>query len=115
MPDWTTETTDKYERSYKKYARKRPNELKVVLDNLDTYFRTLVKLGNPLQIKAGFIHHEPKGIKAIDQKGGGQKVKLKQTRLYIYPNLENKILYLLIIGDKTSQRDDLKYCLEFVK
>ena len=107
MPVWTIATTSRYERNYKWYEKKRPNELKAVLDNLDTYFKCLNTLGNPLLIKTGFIHHEPKGIKAIDQKGGGQKVKLKQTRLYLYPYCEKNILYLLAIGDKTAQNNDI--------
>jgi len=115
LQGWIIGTTDKYERCLKKFAKKRPNELAAVLNNLDTYFNTLQLLDHPLQIKAGFIHHEPKCIKAIDQKGGGKKVKLKETRLYIFPNCENKILHLLIIGDKTSQEEDIKYCLDFRK
>lgn len=87
-----------------------------MISNLDKYFTALKELNNPLQIKAGFIHKEPSGIKAIDQKGGGQKVRLKQTRLYVYPDITTKTLYLLTIGDKTSQkREDVKFSQEYVK
>ncbi|MBU1006117.1 MAG: hypothetical protein KKH08_00815 [Candidatus Omnitrophica bacterium] len=112
MPTWIIKATNRYEKDYKDYEKKRPNELIAVLNNLDTYCNALMKLGHPLQIKAGFIHHEPKGIKAIDQKGGKQKVKLEQTRLYMYPDCENKILRLLTIGNKSSQKRDIKHCLD---
>jgi len=116
MQNWNTETTDKFDRSFGKYEKKHPEELKFVLDNLDTYHGTLNALGHPLNIKAGFIHsHYPKGIKSIDQKGGQQKTKLRQTRLYIFPDCSTKILWHLIIGDKNSQKQDIKFCVGFVK
>lgn len=115
MTEWVIETTSKYEKTHKDCAKKHPDELKAVLNNLDTYFTSLKTLGHPLQIKAGFIHNESRGIKAIDQKGGDQKTKLKQTRLYVYPSYDDKILYLILIGDKNSQKRDIRYCLDFVR
>ncbi len=115
MLSWELFLTDKYVRSYKRYVKKHPGELVAMLSNLDFYHHAINRLGNPLQIKAGFIHTEPKGIIAIDQKGGKQKVKLKQTRLYVYPNSKEKNLYLLVIGDKKTQQADIKYCKDFVK
>ena len=81
---------------------------------MDTYFATLQKVKNSLQVTGGFIHDEPSGIKAIDQKGGTKKHKLKQSRLYIYPDIVSKALYLLCIGGKTSQKRDIRNCKEFV-
>ena len=107
---WNIISTDKYERRYKQYEKKHPNELKAILNNLDTYQKTLNLLNHPKLINAGFIHPEPKGIIAIDQKGGSQKVKLKQTRLYLYPDSENKIVHLLTIGDKNTQKEDILFC-----
>ena len=118
MAGWELNFTDKYSRMYKQYEKKSPNELIAVLSNLDFYFSALNNLGDPLLIKAGFIHREPDGIKAIDQKGGKRvkrKTKLKQTRLYIYPAMQEKILYLLTIGDKNSQKEDINFCRNFVK
>lgn len=114
MEDWSLEETNVYQRRYAEYEKKHPNELIAVLDNLDTYLKTLRNLGHPLNIQGGFIHKEPKGIKAIDQKGGGQKVKLQQTRLYIFPDINTKTIHLLTIGDKTSQKEDIKLCIEYV-
>ena len=115
MANWQLEHTDKYLRDHAYYEKKHPNELAAILDNLDTYFKTLEKVGNPLQVTAGFIHPESDGVIAIDQKGGRRKIKLQQTRLYIFPDTQMTILHILAIGDKISQRDDINICRAFVK
>jgi hypothetical protein len=48
-------------------------------------------------------------------KGGKRKVKLQQTRLYVYPDIQDKSLYLLAIGDKNSQKKDIQFCIDTVK
>lgn len=122
MNQWNIEETDAYQRCCKEYIKKHPNELKAVLDNFDTYFEVLNRLDNPLLVKAGFIHDEPMGIIAIDQKGGGKtvrkgkKIKLRQTRFYIFPDITTKAVHLICIGDKNSQRRrDIKLCTDYVK
>jgi len=109
---WALQKTDDYERRHRWYEKKRRSELTAVLDNPDTYFKTRVAGVKPLQIKAGFIHSEPLGVMAIDQRGGGRN--LAETRLYVYPDVESEILYVITLGDKNSQRQDLALCREFV-
>ena len=60
---------------------------------------------NPRAIHAGFMHTEPGGVIAIDQRGGGGN--LRETRLYTYADSVNRTLHLLLIGDKATQRRDL--------
>jgi hypothetical protein len=115
MLPWTIESTDEFERSLKRYQKKHPAELAAVLNNLDTYFKAVEFVEHPLQVTGGYIHNEPKGIIAIDQRGGGRKTKLKVTRLYVYSDAEKRILYVLTIGDKQSQAQDIKNCKEKVK
>ena len=86
-------------------------ELVAVLDNLDTFFKALCAGAKLEHLKYGFIHREPKGIVAIDQKGGGPG--LKQTRLYAYPDQTTQIIHVITIGDKNSQKADIKYSREF--
>ena len=107
------EQSDFFGSRFHRFQKNHPNEATAVLDNLDTYFQTLRSLGNPLQVKAGFIHHESEGIKAIDQKGGPGK--LMQTRLYIYPEAERQILHVITIGTKTDQKKDIKECRDYIK
>ena len=84
-----------------------------MLDNLDTVFKALCS-GAPVQNVScfGFVHDEPKGIKAIDQKGAGAGVK--QTRLYTFPDNTTNTVHLIIVGDKNSQKADIKYASDFV-
>jgi hypothetical protein len=109
---WKIEETDDYSKSLKWFVKKRPREARAVLDNLDTFFNALNAGARPQQIKAGFVHPEPCGVLAFDQKGGGPN--LAQTRLYVYPNATTEILHLITLGDKSSQRDDIRRCSAFV-
>ena len=114
MAEWAVEITGRYDRDYKYYSKKHPDELTAVLDNLDTYLMLLHACASPLQATAGFIHNEPDGMKAIDQKGSKSRNKLQQTRLYTYAHHEKNILYLLGIGGKSRQGEDIQRCREFV-
>lgn len=58
------------------------------------------------------MHPEPRGVIAIDQKGGGKG--LKETRLYIFLNKIPQIVHLVTLGDKSTQKADIKYATEFV-
>ena len=109
---WSPDPTAEFEKQYRWYEKKRPNELRAVLDNLDTYLKALQNGTNPAQAKFGFIHPEPKGVLAIDQKGGGGK--LKQTRLYVFPDPTEMVVHLITLGDKKSQKDDIQFSGEFV-
>ena len=107
------EQSDFFKSRFHRFQKSHPNEALAVSDNLDTYFETLCSLGSPLQVKAGFIHHESNGIKAIDQKGGPGK--LMQTRLYIYPEVERQILHVINIGTKIDQKKDVQKCRDYIK
>jgi hypothetical protein len=70
-------------------------------------------------VQFGFLHEEPKGIRAIDQSGGtlaiGKKRgKLDQTRLYTYAALESKVLHILCMGSKTDQAKEIRYATSVV-
>ena len=64
------------------------------------------------QVKAGFLHPEPLGVIAIDQKGGGKA--LGETRLYVFPDEDEEVLHIITLGDKRSQADDIALCRQFV-
>jgi len=109
---WNVETTDDFERKHRQFEKKHIRELTAVLENLQRYLNALNEGGRPETIKFGFVHNEPKGVKAIDQKGGGSN--LRQTRLYTYAYLEGETVYLITLGDKKSQSADIKLCNSFV-
>jgi len=109
---WKLSPDDEYLRKYKRYGKKHARELHAVMDNLDTFLKALNEGALPQQIKAGFVHVEPMGVRAIDQKGGG--AALAETRLYVYPDEERKTLHLITLGDKRSQQNDIARCRRFV-
>ena len=115
MALWCVEPTDQYNRDLKYYSKKHPEELIAVTDNLDTYLKLLNGCDNPVHISVGFLHHEPDGMKAIDQKGSKSRQKLQQTRLYTYAYADKNVLYLLGIGGKTSQNEDIQKCRKYIK
>jgi hypothetical protein len=113
MPNWQLSATDEYERAYKHYEKKHPRELRAVLDNLERYLIALCICAHPQFIVAGYIHPEPKGVKALDQRGKGNG-NLAETRLYVFPDEGSCMLHLITIGDKRSQKTDLELAVKFV-
>ena len=113
MTEWKILKSSVLEARFKRFQKNHPNEAQAMLNNLDTYLTALNEGINPVNLTAGFIHHEPDGIKAIDQKGG--KGKLKQSRLYIYPDVSTKTVYVISVGDKTNQKSDIKECRDYIK
>lgn len=115
MQEWVLSTINRYETDYKEYDKKHQHELAAINANLASYLSALNSTKSPLQVCGGYIHPEHKGLVAIDQKGGNKKVKLQQTRLYVYPQESTKTLFLLAIGNKISQRDDIKFCHDCIE
>jgi len=109
---WGILRTDEYSRRYKSYDKKKKNELKAVLNNLDIFLKALNSGKKPKPLLYGFLHGEPCDVIAIDQTGGP---KVAATRLYVYPDLQTETLYLLTLGDKATQHDDIQNCRRFVE
>ena len=110
---WTIQKHEEFNRDYKWYAKKRPRELAAVLDNLNRLEKMLSLFPHPQLIVAGFIHPEPLGIWAIDQRGSIGN--LQATRLYCYAENTERNLHLLAIGSKDSQSADISRVTEIVK
>lgn len=110
---WDPESTDEFERRSKRYEKKHPRELKAVLANLAVIRASLQQGTNPQKLPFGFIHVEPHGVVAIDQKGGGKD--LAQTRLYVYLDRDDQTIHLITLGDKTSQKADIKVASDYVE
>ncbi len=84
-----------------------------MLRNLDRYLKLLAVSKNSKALQAGYLHPEPGGVLAVDQKSGG--AHLQETRLYTYADDDAKTVYLIAIGDKDAQHADIEYCKRFVK
>jgi hypothetical protein len=110
---WNIIPTGLFLRRLKRWEKKHPHELQATLDNLDTYQQHLNAGTQAQLVQLGCIHNEPQGVKAIDQKGGG--TNLAQTRLYVFPDEVTHSLHLISLGDKNSQKFDLKDCAAFMR
>jgi hypothetical protein len=110
---WEIEPTNLFLKLEGWYRKKRPAELAAVLRNLDRYVNLLNAAPNARAVQAGFLHGEPSGVVAVDQKGGGRN--LAETRLYTFADDWAKVLHLILIGDKGSQAKDIQTCREFVR
>lgn len=111
---WRIQSSVDFQKRLKKYRKSHPNESANCLRNLNAYLTALQEGLVPQQIQRGYVHSEPNGIKALDQ-AGPSKTRKYAMRLYVYPDESRKILYVLTLGNKASQPDDLRHCQEFVK
>ncbi len=110
---WKLITSEGFEASYKKFSKKHLNEANAVMNNLQTYLDALKEKRNVQQVNQllPFVRSEPDGVIAIEQRGAKtdrKNQKLKATRLYLYVIEINQVIYLLRIGDKDSQKQDLQ-------
>lgn len=113
--NWEKEVESSYPHNKQKKISKKYKELVTnVLKNVQTYFETLNTGVHPETAKKvhGFVHNEGKGLYAIDQR---PPVGGPQLRLYVYPDLSTKILHIVAIGDKNTQRDDVKLGHKVIK
>jgi hypothetical protein len=110
---WIIQKSEFFDSRFKRFQKKHLEEAKAVSNNLDTYFNTLCLGVNPVNIQDGFVHHESDGIKALDQKGG--KGKMMQSRLYVFPEEEAKVLHVISIGTKSDQSGDISECRDYIK
>lgn len=109
---WDLVKSEQYQRRYERYMKKKSNQLNAVLENLEVLLRYLRLGKHPQTLQCKFLHKEPSGVLAIDQSGGP---KVAATRLYVYADRTTKTLYLLTLGDKTTQRDDIQDCVRYAK
>jgi len=111
---WRFLVTPHFERAKRRYDKKRPDELAAVLRNLARLRELLDGLPHCRTAQAGYLHHEPEGVWAIDQKGPS-RTKLQETRLYVFPVEETLALHSITLGKKNSQAADLQVALEYVR
>lgn len=116
---WELEPHIGFESQLKKFSNKHEDEASATLNNLETYLSVLKRTNN---VQAAnhqkFVRREPDGIVAIDERGGkidSKQGKLKATRLYVYAYVDNETVYLLGIGGKDSQKQDIETCRKKVR
>ena len=111
---WSLAFSTQWPRDVKHYEKKHSRELAAILHNLkDRYLPMLNASPNAKALQAGFLHHEPDGVVAIDQKGGG--TGLQETRLYTFADDSTQTLWLITVGNKDEQPDDIQFSRKFVQ
>ena len=88
-------------------------ELAAVARNLQRYLDLLNAAPNSKAVQAWFLHREPAGVVAVDQKGATGNPA--ETRLYTLADDSEKVLYLIVIGEKGSQQNDILISRKFAK
>jgi hypothetical protein len=111
MDVWEVVEEERFSTRLERFMKKRPTETDGCLVGLNKYHQTLCDGVKPFQIKAGYIHPEPKGIVAIDQ---GSGVGLTELRLYAFAFEPTRALHLITMGDKKSQSKDILEAERFV-
>jgi len=111
---WKEQNVEDYDTQHKWYEKKRPKELAATLVNLARFLGALREGGRIQHLVAAFrfLHPEQAGVIAVDQKGGARN--LAETRLYTYPDETTETLFLITIGDKNTQSDDVQFSKKFV-
>jgi putative component of toxin-antitoxin plasmid stabilization module len=97
---------------FSKFNKNHPSEYKSIFANLDK-IAGLLDSGNKIgAFNVGFFRSEGSGVYRIGQTGVAHA---KESRLYVFPDSEAQIMYLLVIGDKDSQERDLSQANELVQ
>lgn len=109
---WQLEPLQSFERASKHYLKKHARELQALKRNLGRYLELLNTAPNSKAVQAGYLHNEPQGVKAVDQSGGG--AGLQETRLYTFADDNTRTLWLITIGNKNEQSEDIQFCRKFV-
>ncbi len=97
---------------FKDFNKKHPREYVACFANLDHVVKLLNSSGGPGAFQVGFFRSEGEGIYRIGQTGVKHAV---ETRLYVYVYTKGHTVYVLTIGDKTQQADDIRRCKERVR
>ncbi len=104
---WIT-NDDLAERSrFKDFNKKHPREFAACFANLAHVVELLNSSGAPGAFQVGFFRSEGENIYRIGQTGVKHAV---ETRLYVYVYTQGHMVYVLTIGDKTQQADDIRRC-----
>ena len=102
--NWSINTTFAAKKQFEKFNKHHPREFDSLFANLDKIF-LLLRDGNKVgAFHVNFFRSEGDGLYRIGQTGVSHAL---ESRLYIYPDPETRILHVLGIGGKAQQQDDI--------
>ena len=103
-PNWSLNADFAAKNQFEKFNKNHPREYQSLFANLDKIL-TLLKQGRKVGgFYVGFFRSEGDGLFRIGQTGVSHAL---ESRLYIYPDSETRILHILGIGEKSGQQNDI--------
>ena len=88
----------------KRFVKRHPREAVSCFENLRDVVAALDAGGEPLRLPFGFYSSEGADVYRIGQTGVKHPC---ESRLYIYSCVINTTVYVLTMGDKSTQKDDI--------
>jgi hypothetical protein len=102
--EWPIENGYASAGKFKKFASQYPREYASLFANLDKVLGILREGGKMGSFQIRFFRSEGTGVFRIGQSG---VPSAKESRLYVYPDEQNHIMYVLTIGTKERQSEDI--------
>lgn len=97
---------------FKKFSKAHKEEYESVFANLDKV-KGFLSAGEKVgEFKLHFFRSEGGGLYRISQ--SNLPKNSYETRLYLYPDEERKVIYILGIGGKSSQKKDISNCKRII-
>jgi len=101
--EWQIDTAHASQGKFKKFASKYRRGIRVVVRE-SREILALLRGGQKLgAFQVGFFRSEGQGVYRIGQTG---VPSAKESRLYVFPEEEQRVMYVLTIGTKEGQSDD---------
>lgn len=95
------------EKRFRDFHKRYPREWSACISNLSRLLTLLNQFGEPRSFQVGFFRSEGDNLYRIGQTGVKHAM---ESRLYVYINREQKIVYPMTIGTKAQQADDIRKC-----
>jgi hypothetical protein len=111
-PEWQIDNGHANRKRFEKFAGSHPREYDSLFANLEKVMR-LLRAGHKIggfQIK--FFRSESDGLFRIGQTS---VQGAKESRLYVYPDQEKRLMHVLNIGDKDGQSADINTAKDLIK
>lgn len=111
-PKWGIDNTLAEKGTIKRYQKRHPDEVASCYANLLLVLDRL-NFGIPFaKVEYGFLRPEGGNVFRIGQTGLRHA---RETRLYIYVKVVETTIFVLTVGDKDSQQDDINRCKRATK
>jgi putative component of toxin-antitoxin plasmid stabilization module len=112
LPEWLIENAYASPGKFARFSKKHEVEYDSLFANLDKIIR-LLRSGNKIGgFRVGFFRAESEGVYRIGQTA---VANAKESRLYVFPDSEANVMYVLTVGDKDSQSEDINEAKQIVK